>query len=144
MRALDTNILVYAHRAETPNHREALELVKGLAEGSEPWALSWTCVYEFLRVVTHPRVFHPPTSPSQAWGAVKHLLASPSLRLISEGGRHSHVLDGLLASTTVVGNLYHDAHIACLLLEHGVHEILTADEDFRRFPGLRVVNPFRS
>ncbi len=61
MRALDTNVLVYADREETPEHETALRLVRSLATGSEPWILPWPCIYEFLRVVTHPRVFHPPT-----------------------------------------------------------------------------------
>ena len=60
MIALDTNILVYAHRAELPDHARAMSLLKRLATGWEPWALPWPCIYEFLRVITHPRVFDPP------------------------------------------------------------------------------------
>lgn len=144
MRAVDTNILVYARRVEPPEHPEAEELLRTLATGSEPWALPWPCIYEFLRVVTHPRVFHPPTPIGEAWEAVELLLDSPSVFVVSEGERHRQILDNLLRGSSISGNLVHDARIAALLLEHGVTEILTADEDFRRFPGLKVTNPFRS
>ena len=142
MRAVDTNILVYADREEAPHHLIALRLLRSLATGSEPWVLPWPCIYEFLRVVTHPRVFFPPTPIREAWAGIETLLESPSVVLISEGKRHRQVLDDLLRTSSLSGNLLHDAHIAALLLEHGVAEILTADDDFRRFPGLKVTNPF--
>jgi uncharacterized protein len=130
--AIDTNVLVYAHREEAPHHTAARELVRDLAEGDAPWALPWPCVYEFLRVVTHPRVFAPPTEIEVAVEAVVALLESPShLRRAVVDGRAS-------------GNLVHDAHIAALLVEHGVAEFLTADRDFSRFQGLTVRDPFQS
>jgi toxin-antitoxin system PIN domain toxin len=144
MRAVDTNILVYARRQEPPEHPAALELLTRLSTGDEPWVLPWPCLYEFLRVVTHPRVFHPPTPIEAAWEAVALLLDSPSVVVLSEGERHAAILKDLLRTSSVTGNLIHDAHIAALLIEHGVEEILTADEDFRRFPKLRATNPFRS
>ena len=61
MQAIDTNVLVYARRVEPQQHEAALRLLRALATGSEPWVLPWPCIYEFLRVVTHPRVFFPPT-----------------------------------------------------------------------------------
>lgn len=143
MRGVDTNVLVYADREETPDHQVAKRLLGELATGSEPWALPWPCIYEFLRVVTHPRVFHPSTPVDEAWEAVELLLDSPSVLVLSEGERHRRIMDDLLRAVPVTGNLFHDAHIAALLLEHGVNEILTADEGFRRFPGLKVTNPFR-
>lgn len=142
MRAVDTNILVYADREEAPHHLIALRLLRSLATGSEPWVLPWPCIYEFLRVVTHPRVFFPPTPIQEAWAGIEMLLESPSVVLISEGKRHRQVVKELLRTSSLSGNLLHDAHIAALLLEHGVAEILTADDDFRRFPGLKVTNPF--
>lgn len=141
--ALDTNILVYAHREGTPHHQAARLLVARYAEGDAPWALTWSCVYEFLRVVTHRKVFHPPTAAAVAWEDIANVLQSPSLMLLTETERHRFILDDLLKQADVQGNLWHDAHIAALLLEHGIREILTTDADFRRFPGLTVTNPFR-
>ena len=86
MRGVDTNILVFADRDETPQHRKALQVLRELATGSEPWVLPWPCIYEFLRVVTHPRVFHPPTRLDEAWRAVESLLDSPSRVRLAEGG----------------------------------------------------------
>ncbi len=144
MRAVDTNILVYARRSETPHHQKAAQLLRSLATGSEPWVLPWPCIYEFLRVVTHPRLFRPPTPVEEAWQAVELLLESPSVVPTAEGERHRQVLGELLRHSSVYGHLFHDAHIAALLIENGVHEIVTADEDFHRFPRLKVINPFRS
>jgi len=143
MRAVDTNILVSARRSEAPHHLTALRVLNSLATGSEPWVLPWPCVYEFLRVVTHPRVFDPPTPLAAAWEAVELLLDLPSIVPLAEAERHREILAELLRVSPVTGNLVHDAHIAALLIEHAVDEIVTADEDFIRFPRLKVVNPFR-
>jgi uncharacterized protein len=144
MKAVDTNILVYARRGESRHHNQAVHLLQSLATGPEPWVLPWPCIYEFLRFVTHPRLFRPTTPLGEAWKAVELLLDSPSIVPIAEGDRHRQILANLLRTTPVTGNTMHDAHIAALLIEHGVHEILTADEDFRRFVSLKVTNPFRS
>jgi dihydroflavonol-4-reductase len=64
--------------------------------------------------------------------------------MLSEGRSHRTILHGLLGEVPVTGNLLHDAHIAALLADHGIDEILTNDDDFRQFPNLKVTNPFRS
>ena len=143
MQAVDSNILIYARRRETPQHTVAADLLHRLATGLDPWVLPWPCIYEFLRVVTHPKVFRPPTSLERAWEGILDLLASPSVRLVTEGTGHAAALGKLLHVSGATGNLIFDAHIAALLIEHGVDEIITADEDFRRFPELKVTNPFR-
>jgi len=140
--ALDTNILVYAKRQETPHHAQARDLLIDLAEGDSLWALPWPCIYEFVRVVTHSRVFDPPTRLESALEDLDSLLQSPSLTLLQEGPRHATFMQRLLKAGQAAGNLAHDAHIAALVIEHGVNELWTADRDFTRFPGLHVRNPF--
>jgi toxin-antitoxin system PIN domain toxin len=139
--ALDTNILVYARREEAPHHRDARALLTRLAEGAVPWAIPWPCVYEFLRVVTHPRVFDPPTDLDVAVDDLDSLLASPSLLLLGEGPAHLGHLRRVVMAGRAAGNLAHDAHIAALVLEHGVRELWTVDRDFARF-GVSVRDPF--
>ena len=141
MIALDTNLLIYAHREETPRHSESVRVLRGLAEGVEPWGLPWPCIYEFLRVVTHPRVFDPPTDLETAVEGVRSLLNSPSLVMLGEGRDHLGHLVTMMREGRATGNLAHDAHIAALVREHGVHEFWTTDRDFARFVGVRTHNP---
>lgn len=142
MRALDTNVLVYAEVRTTEHHEKARRVLRDHAEGSRPWALPWPCAYEFLRVVTHPKIFDPQVPVDRALADLERILDSPSLVLLSESPRHRALMAELVTETEVTGNLLHDAHIATLCLEHGVRELVTGDRDFRRFPGLEVVDPF--
>ena len=142
MRALDTNVLVYAEVRSTEHHEAALEVLREHAEASRPWALPWPCAYEFLRVVTHPAIFDPPAPMDRALEDLERILDAPGLHLLSETRRHRALMTELVRETGVSGNLVHDAHIAALCLEHGVRELVTGDRDFTRFPGLEVVDPF--
>lgn len=144
MRAVDTQVLVHAEIVTSPHHERARAILSELAEGASPWAIPWPCVYEFLRMVTHPRVFHPPMPLAAARADLRAILESPTLLVLAETERHAEVLDAILAESGVTGNLVHDAHIAALCREHGVTSLLSADRDFARFPGLQVVDPFRA
>jgi toxin-antitoxin system PIN domain toxin len=137
--AIDTNVLLYAHRREAPGHVAATRRLASLVASGQPIGLPWPCVYEFLRVSTHPRVYDPPATVEQALGFLRALLRAPSVALLSETDRHGEILETVLASSGVSGNLIHDAHIVALALEHGYDEILTEDRDFERFPEIRVV-----
>jgi len=139
--ALDTNLLVYAHRADAPGHREALRVLEDLARGGAPWAVPWPCVHEFLAIVTHPRIFRPPTPLAVALDAVESWMGSPSVALLEEAGDHWAGLRSLLEAGAVEGPRVHDARVAAICVSHGVRELWTADRDFSRFPGLRVRNP---
>jgi toxin-antitoxin system PIN domain toxin len=142
MRALDTNVLVHAEIVTSPLHVRARQLLTELAEGPVPWAIPWPCVYEFLRVVTHPRVYHPPMPIALALADLRAILGSPSLVLLAETPHHADVMASVVEASGATANLLHDAHIAALCLEHGVSELFTEDRDFSRFPGIRAVNPF--
>jgi toxin-antitoxin system PIN domain toxin len=139
--AVDTNILVYAHRQESPFHIGALNALRRLAEGSAVWALPWPCVHEFIGVVTNPRIHEHPTPLPQALRAAEEMLNAPSVLLLAEAPDYWPVLRSLVIAGNVVGARINDARIAALCLQHDVSELWSADRDFSRFPKLRVVNP---
>ena len=141
MIALDTNMLVYAHRRDSPWHTVAKEKVAELAEGAAIWAIPWPCVHEFYSIATHPRIYAPPSTPEQAIDQIEAWLESPTLVLLAEGDEHWMELKRLLGAGRVAGPLVHDARIACLCTTHGVRELWTADRDFSRFPELACRNP---
>lgn len=141
MIAVDTNILVYAHRSDSEWHDRAAARMRELAEGRAAWALPWPCLHEFLAIVTHPRVYDPPTSVEQAVQQVDAWLESPSVVLLAEAGEHWVQLRGLVQTGRIVGPRVHDARIAALCLTHGVRELWTVDRDFGRFPALATSNP---
>ncbi len=139
MIAVDTNVLVHAHRAESPWHRAAYNCLGSLSQ--REWALPWPCLHEFLAIVTHPRIFSPPSPLEAACEAVAGWLEAPTLRLLSETDGYWETLSSLLRSSNVTGPRVHDARIAALCVHHGVSELWSADRDFSRFPLLRVRNP---
>ena len=141
MIAVDTNVLVYAHREDSPWHAVARRRLAQLAEGRAAWSIPWPCVHEFLAIVTHPRIFSPPTPMATALDCVSAWMESPSLTLIAEGPDHWARLSSLLGAAQVAGPKVHDARIAALCIQHGVRELWSADRDFQRFPELTVVNP---
>ena len=141
MIAVDTNLLVYAHRADHEWNDAAHACLTGLVAGRATWAIPWPCVHEFVAVVTRARIFDPPSTLKQALAQVEIWVESPSLNLIGEAPQHWATLTKLATHARVQGGAIHDARIAAICLDHGVHELWTADRDFSRFPGLRVRNP---
>ncbi|MFC4057401.1 type II toxin-antitoxin system VapC family toxin [Planomonospora corallina] len=144
MIAVDTNILVYAHRKDSEFHSCAAPKVKALAEGRAAWAIPWPCIHEFFSIVTRPRVYNPPSSTAEAIRQIDAWLGSPSLVVLGEAENHWQVLRNSLEEGRVVGPLVHDARIAALCATHGVRELWSMDRDFSRFPELAVRNPLRS
>jgi toxin-antitoxin system PIN domain toxin len=142
--AVDTNLLVYAHRADAEWHAAAVDRVRELAEGRAPWAIPWPCLHEFLAIATHPRIYDPPTPIAAAIDQVEAWLESPSLLLLAEGSDHWTQLRQLLESGRVAGPRVHDARIAAVCLAHGVRELWTVDRDFGRFAALVTRNPLAS
>jgi toxin-antitoxin system PIN domain toxin len=139
--AVDTNVLIYAHRRDSEWHSSASRRLKELAEGAAPWAIPWHCIHEFLSVATHPGILDPPSTPDEAIGQVEAWLEAPTLALLTEGSGHWHVLRELLARRHVRGARVHDARIAALCLANDVRELWTLDRDFGRFPELATHNP---
>ena len=141
MIAVDTNILVYAHRRDSEWFQPASAAIRALAEGAAPWSIPWPCIHEFLAVVTNPRIYKPPTSLSAAIRQVEFWTESPALRLIGEVEDHWRQLAATLTAAKVKGVAVHDARIAAICAAHGVRELWTVDRDFSRFTAIRPVNP---
>lgn len=141
MIALDTNLLVYAHRQDSDWHHIAKKLVSDLSYRKSAWCIPWPCVHEFLGIVTHPKIYVPPTNLSKAFEQVESWLESPNISVIGETTLHLQNIKTLALEGKIKGPAIHDARIAAICLQHGVTELWTADRDFSRFPKLKTRNP---
>lgn len=142
MIAVDTNILVYSHRRECRHHGDAHEILRALAEGPSTWAIPWPCLYEFLSVVSNPRIWRDAASTmEQAWRQIDAWTGSPTYRAIGETEEFLPVLRKFIQRPRVHGPVVHDARVAAICVAHGVSELLTADRDFLLFPELHTRNP---
>jgi toxin-antitoxin system PIN domain toxin len=140
--AVDTNILVYAHRSDAPFHQAAAGVLRQTAEGDVPWAIPWPCLHEFLAKVTHPRIFKRPTPLERAVEQIREWLRSPTARVVGEPEGYLEILADVLLEAQTTGAQIHDARIAAICIAHGVDELWSADRDFGRFARrLRVRNP---
>ena len=139
MIAVDTNILVHAHRRQAPRFRVAYDALTRLATG--PWAIPWPCVHEFLSIVTHPKILTEPTPVAAALDQIEAWRETGTLRLLADTDGSWGQLRGLLSGAQIHGPRVHDARIAAICLAHGVAALWTADRDFELFPGLTTHNP---
>jgi toxin-antitoxin system PIN domain toxin len=144
MIAVDTNLLIFAHREDSEFHEPALARLTELAGHGAPWAIPWPCLHEFLAITTHPRIYDPPSPPEVALSSLQTWIEHPNCRLLAEGPGYWDGFQKLLRAGRAVGPLVHDARIAALCLHHGVRELWSADRDFTRFGALRVRNPLVS
>lgn len=141
MIAVDTNILVYAHRADASFHKAAANKLTELAEGGDDWSIPWPCIHEFLAIVTHPKIFKPPTPLQEALTQVDCWLECPTLHLMGEGAEYWSFLKTSLQNSKMIGPQIHDARIAAICLQNDIKTLWSADRDFSRIQGLSVVNP---
>jgi toxin-antitoxin system PIN domain toxin len=141
MNAVDTNLLVYAHRKEMPLHSAALIALGGLVSGLAPWAIPWPCIHEFIAVVTNSRIFKTPTPLATAFDTIRSWQQGDNVHFLSEGEGYSETLEKLVKNTALSGAKIHDARIAALCLHHDVSALWSCDRDFSLFPMLRTHNP---
>jgi hypothetical protein len=141
MIAVDTNVLVYAHREDGEFHKAAGESVESLRHQPAAWAIPWPCIYEFIGIVTHPGIYKPASTLAEALGFIDALFASPELHLLAESPGYFEKLRDIATTARLKGPRIHDARIAALCLHHGVSELWSADRDFSAFPQLKVRNP---
>jgi toxin-antitoxin system PIN domain toxin len=139
----DINVLIYAHREDSPEHGGYAAWLTGLANGSLPFALSSMTLGGFLRIVTNPRIFQPATTMDKALAFCRQLIARPNASMIQPGQRHWQIMAGLIESAGVRGAMVSDAFLAALAIEHDC-ELVTSDKDFARFPNLRWRHPLNT
>jgi toxin-antitoxin system PIN domain toxin len=133
---VDVNVLVHAHREDAPRHSELRAWLQALIASDNAFALADLVLSGFLRVVTHPRVFAPPTPLDNALEFVKALRAQPNCVIVAPGDRHWPIFTRLCREVDARGNLVPDAYLAALAIESGC-ELVSTDRDFSRFPDLR-------
>lgn len=139
---MDTNVLVYAADVRAPEHERCLALIERWRKGSAAWFVTWGICYEFLRVVTHPRVLRNPWPARDAHRFVEALIASPGLEILVQTDRHRDVLREVMDDVPgIAGNLWHDTETATLMREHGVRRICTRDTHFHRYGFLEPIDP---
>lgn len=139
---VDTNIFIYATDQDSKFHSSAKKFVRKCVSDDETWCFTWINIFEYLRVTTHPTVFNNPMSSEDAEKNISFFLSLPHVEILLEGKSFFEVYRELVMETgQVAGNLVHDAHIASLMLQHGVKKIYTLDIQFKVFPYLEVINP---
>jgi toxin-antitoxin system PIN domain toxin len=139
---VDTNVLVYAADRSAPEHARCRALLERWRVQPGAWYLTWGNCYEFLRVVTHPRVLKRPWTSRDANAFITAIQQSPGLTMLTPTDRHAAVLAEVVEAVPLIGgNLWHDAETAVLMREHGIRRICTRDTDFARFPFVEIVDP---
>jgi len=140
--SVDVNVLVYASDESSPLHERASGFLNRCSADPEPLCLGWPTIMAYVRIVTHPRIFGHPLTPSRATRNVDSLLGLPQVRVLSEKDGFWDRYRRLTGTFTVRGNLVPDAHLAALLLQHDVRVLYTRDGDFKKFGDLEVRDPF--
>ncbi|MFO1022719.1 MAG: type II toxin-antitoxin system VapC family toxin [Planctomycetales bacterium] len=136
----DVNLLLNAYNRDFPDHSSAKTWWEEVTNDREPIGLAWVTILGFVRIMTNPRIMQRPMTAGDALEAVESWLNLPSTDLIEPGPRHAEILFRLIRVVGVAGNLTTDAHLAALAIEHQAR-IVSTDNDFARFPGLRWFNP---
>lgn len=136
----DVNVLVYAHRGDAPDHGRYARWLENVATSDDPFGLSDLGLSGFLRIVTHPRIFLPPTPLEDALAFLQELRDRPNCVLVAPGSGHWDIFTSLCRQTGATGNLIPDAYFAALAIESG-SEWITTDRGFARYPGLRWRHP---
>jgi hypothetical protein len=142
MRLVDVNVLVCAFREDAPSHDRVKPWLDALVADSALFGLADLVLSGFLRIVTHPKVFTPPTPTAEAVEFVRAMRAQPNCVVVEPGPRHFEIFLDLCERARARGNLIPDAYLAALAIESG-SEWITTDADFARFPGLRWSHPMR-
>ncbi len=142
MLLVDVNVLVHAFREDAEDHDRYAAWLDGLLNGDQAFGIADWVLSGFLRVVTHPKIFDPPSDISVALEFAEDVRACPRSVRVAPGPRHWELFSQLCQLPGIRGNLVPDAYLAALAIESG-HEWATTDRDFSRFPGLKCRHPLR-
>ncbi|HEY8368498.1 MAG TPA: TA system VapC family ribonuclease toxin [Thermodesulfobacteriota bacterium] len=140
MTLVDANVLLYAYDLRSLHHDRCRTWLEAAFSGPAPVRIAWVTILAFLRITTSPRAFPRPFTVSEAESIVSSWLALPTVAPLEPGERYWAILGKLLVDAQVSGPLVMDAALAALAIEHGA-VLCTTDADFRRFPGLRTIDP---
>ena len=142
MLVVDTNVLIHAADAGSPHHDRCRRWIEGQRSRPDAWFSTWPIFYEFLRVMTHPRVLRGPLAIDEARGFLRGLEDSPGFSMLLPTERHGVMLDAVIGEMpAAAGNILHELHTVVLMREHGIRRVVTRDADFHRFPGIEVFDP---
>lgn len=143
MKLVDANVLLYAVDASAERHELAKTWIDGAMSGNETVLLPWVCLLAFVRIATHPAIYPRPLRSEQALDVVDVWLARRNVVVPEVGPRHLDAFREMLEATGTGGNLVNDAHLAALARDLGA-TVVTFDNDFGRFPGVRWAPPDRA
>ncbi len=140
MTIIDANLLLYAYNADAPQQPAAAQWLGKLLASGETIALPWVTIWAFIRISTNPRIWPNPRPAPEAFAIVGEWLAQPGVIPLHPGARHAEIPEKLVSDHGATGPLVTDAVLAALAMEHGAM-LASTDQDFRRFPDLRWLNP---
>lgn len=136
----DVNVLVHAHRADSTQHEICRDWLRGTLSGEQAFALSELVLSSVIRIVTHPRIFHPPSTIDEAVSFANDIRGHERAIIVAPGNRHWDIFSRLIRVADARANLVTDAYLAAVAIESGC-ELISTDGDFARFPGLKWRRP---
>jgi Predicted nucleic acid-binding protein, contains PIN domain len=139
--AVDTNLLVYAHRAGCAEHAAARRAIERAAASPDGWCIPLPCVFEFWSVVTHPSCVGGPSPPAVALDFIDSLLSTGETQVLQPGADFAQRCFRKASNLSMSGPRVFDLQIGLIALEAGVTELWTHDAGFVALPGLKVVDP---
>ncbi len=132
----DVNVLVYAHRADVPQHAIGRGWLDAQLASDSPFAISKLTLSAIVRITTNRRAFATPSTLDEAFSFCRALVDQPRCQLVEPGERHWTIFERICKDASITGPMVSDAWYAALAIEHGC-EWVTMDRDFARVPGLK-------
>ena len=140
MKLLDANILLYAYDKSATHHEACRVWLESVFNADETIALPWQTLLAFVRISTNPRAVKTPLSNAHACDVVDSWLERPNVVVINAADRFWSILRQQIIDAQVSGPLVTDAALAALAIEQGA-TLCSTDRDFRRFQGLKLIDP---